>query len=351
VLALVILALGRPGATLVSFRSLAREDGATSTASTKGNGTIELVISACREPTSRIAKLSQLASGLRAALPGSAFGAVEVRVYCKCGMFPWCTQALDNVGREGHTFLTHMARRYDELADVTIFLNAGPGTIGTRPFVWKAKALTTIMQSVHRDLGRQRLSNTYYCDKTTTLAKGWVNATARATSERAYAARLAACSVQLEIKCAQDSESRCTILKRYDVIEGLCTPNTSRCECDGPTGCYWLGTTAANVAYMTEPGGVDTRGILAPARPAAFAQWACEHFGILPDAWHACRWVPFGMFAVGSARIRAHAHAEYERAADELASAGSNGGVAVHFMERLYRSIFLCSLDDIGLGL
>ena len=33
-----------------------------------------------------------------------------------------CTQALPNVGNEGHSYLHHLVERYDSLAAVTLFL-------------------------------------------------------------------------------------------------------------------------------------------------------------------------------------------------------------------------------------
>jgi hypothetical protein len=311
---------------------------------TNGNS-IEFVVSACREPASRFDEFRRLADGLRAELPGSTFSAVRSRVYCKCGMFPWCTHELDNVGREGHTFLTHIASRYDDLADVTFFSNGGTGDTAAWLARWKARALTIIMNGIKQAIARRSLSNTYWGDEYAAIGSGkWANATTTATSANAFSRRLASCRAHLRVKCAQGSGSRCTIQKRDDQLQlsGLCSQNTTRCECDAPSECYWLGRTSTNSV-------ADRRGVLAPAQPGAFAHWACERFAILPDAWHACSWAPFGMFAVGSARIRAHARAEYERAAEELAAAGVNGGVAVHFLERSYKSIFVCSLQDIGL--
>jgi len=50
-------------------------------------------------------------------------------IYCKGSQVPGCVP-LENVGREGHTYLTHIVNNYDKLADWTVFSQAGAPGVG-----------------------------------------------------------------------------------------------------------------------------------------------------------------------------------------------------------------------------
>jgi len=50
-------------------------------------------------------------------------------IYCKGSQVPGCVP-LENVGREGHTYLTHIVNNYDHLADWTVFSQAGAPGVG-----------------------------------------------------------------------------------------------------------------------------------------------------------------------------------------------------------------------------
>lgn len=53
--------------------------------------------------------------------------AIRVRVYDKSGDPPTDgREALPNIGREAHTYLHHLVRQYDQLADLTIFVQGRP---------------------------------------------------------------------------------------------------------------------------------------------------------------------------------------------------------------------------------
>jgi len=50
-------------------------------------------------------------------------------IYCKGSKVPGCVE-LENVGREGHTYLHHIVTNYDKLADWTVFSQAGAPAVG-----------------------------------------------------------------------------------------------------------------------------------------------------------------------------------------------------------------------------
>jgi hypothetical protein len=47
-------------------------------------------------------------------------------VYDKGGDLPGNAVPLPNIGREGHTYMTHIVRHYESLADVTVFVQGDP---------------------------------------------------------------------------------------------------------------------------------------------------------------------------------------------------------------------------------
>lgn len=51
---------------------------------------------------------------------------------------------LENVGREGHTFLYHIINNYDNLAEVTVFL---PGSTNSQPKLSKARKTIEILET------------------------------------------------------------------------------------------------------------------------------------------------------------------------------------------------------------
>ena len=79
---------------------------------------------------------------------------VGATFYCKCADHPGCTERLVNLGREGHTHLSHMARRYNTLSSITIFLNGGVGSANVAgawhkrriadQIVWSVRALPSL---------------------------------------------------------------------------------------------------------------------------------------------------------------------------------------------------------------
>ena len=82
---------------------------------------------------------------------------------------------------------------------------------------------------------------------------------------------------------------------------------------------------------------------LEPASPPSLAAWGCAHWGVAPQTAAACGWQAYGSFAVGRRLVEAWPVATLSGARRQLERAGRHGGMAGHFMERLWRSVFLCS--------
>lgn len=100
---------------------------------------VDIVTSVCREPS--LAFVQDAAARFE-----SKGFTVRRFVYCKCGERPECTAELRNVGREAHTFLTHIATNFDQLADYTFFSNGG--------FASKKPATGDFAETLDRMVGR-----------------------------------------------------------------------------------------------------------------------------------------------------------------------------------------------------
>ena len=102
-----------------------RSDLVGSTAQQTLNGrhvtTLGLVVSVCKEPRDTVEEIENFI----VRLTKSGFD-VRRHIYCKCG--PWhaaCDENVPNLGREGETFMRHIAENYDTLDDVIWFVNGG----------------------------------------------------------------------------------------------------------------------------------------------------------------------------------------------------------------------------------
>ena len=144
---------------------------------------------------------------------------------------------------------------------------------------------------------------------------------------------------QLEAFCA--GARRCKTCTGFNTIL-QCGDKKTDCVCNDQVGkCNWHGLTTENARVH------GANGKLIAASPPSFARWACKYWSVSPDVFEACQWQWTGSFAVGAHNIEARPKAVYERARAELAAGNSTGGLAGHYMERLWRSIFLCSLGGV----
>ena len=339
--------------------------------------TAQFVTSVCHENVEVVVTALQ-AYGSH--LVAAGFTSIKVTVYCKCSLdgqsaahSSHCSAHLPNVGREGHTWLEHMAR--DQLGDVVFFVNPGIISGAHAGGIWhKAFVLGQTVTSIARlaKLDRHTLEHSYADGVDHPIPASLCNVPAEAggcagivSAARARHALLvehrqcrtgmpstrgtstshadlAAASPRTLIGYCSNRSTRCNMCTGFHAIL-----RCEECPCDAQASCMWNGAT--DRARRSQP------PHLMPARPASFAAWACKHWGIPPMTVQRCRWQWTGTFAVGSALIRQRNVSTYRRVAAALAAAGREGGVEGHFMERLWRSIFYCSLGgrpvhDIGVA-
>jgi len=271
---------------------------------------------------------------------------VGATFYCKCADHPGCTERLVNLGREGHTHLSHMARRYNTLSSITIFLNGGVGSANVAgawhkrriadQIVWSVRALPSLAaQPDALWTWRHYFSDGAESFKMFDCATEGGGCSGVSHVGRGGVQRAPTCSAtELHDYCASDQS--CQVCTAFEFLG--CG---SYCVCDnvGVSGiqCSWHGGSSENVED-------EGSGALAAAEPPSLAAWACAHWGVSPDVLERCHWQWTASFAVGAANILARPRSDYENGVRQLEKAGVGGGLAVHFMERLWRSIFFCSL-------
>lgn len=299
-----------------------------SAASTRVNATLELVVAACNEPAERMDELRAMVRDLNATR--RAWTATML-VYCKCATHAYCDAYLENVGKEAHTYLEHITRRYDSLAGVTVFVNPGSGRL-SRTFNerYKAQLFARLIQQTKAAIADGVMTDAFFADGKQT------NPAAAAVSFAAV--RGADDDVEAAAMCRENANQSCPLR--------MTLPCRRHCGCGDPGECRWSGSTAANAiaqrATELRPG--PRIGVLPPARPPAFVQWTYQHTAVPPGVWLQCGGACCGLFAVGAARVRARRLGFYSLLSRELVAAGASGGVAGHYMERLWRSMFVCSL-------
>ena len=113
---------------------------------------------------------------------------------------------------------------------------------------------------------------------------------------------------------------------------GLCPLSEDRLF-DEQASCSWGGKNEANYNQSFDRH-------LRPASPPSFALWLEERWGVSIHTFEKQQWSPGGIFAVAAAGIRAWPLERLQGALAELAAAGVNGGMAGHFYERVWRTLF-----------
>lgn len=287
---------------------------------------IELVVALCDESDAVLETIASKEQALRA----KGFGQVRTTYYCKCAERAVCNVRLPNHGREAHTHLTHIIRRYDSLADLTLFINAaitnkdtGAGTYAARVLEWAVDDIA--------ELASQRTASlsTFWTDAHGIFMQrarrrifGIKDALLPATIAPNLTASSAGCEDDRRAYCA--SEYRCS-LRPY-------MPCDTRCECEAQHECA--------LQRNRQGPGVP----LADAAPPSLIAWACAHWGVPPRVLHACKWQMGGTFAAGSQLLRARGRAAYERVLVQLERTGPTGDMAAQYQERLWRAVLFCSL-------
>ena len=94
---------------------------------------------------------------------------------------------------------------------------------------------------------------------------------------------------------------------------------------------------------------VEGYSLQVPAPDASFPgghslyTWACLRFNVGASLMDQCGASRSGVFAVGASRIRAHPRSAYQSLLAEYQQYGMNGGIVVHYAERMCHSLFLCT--------
>jgi len=268
--------------------------------------------------------------------------------YCKCARHARCNVFLPNVGRESHSHLSHVVRRYDSLSTVTIFLNSGFASNAYASW-FKARIVEQTVNSIvvlpdlHMNPAARWMWERYYTDGTESFKMwdcpedggGCTGVTDLvSTPPNEYEAAGLRCAADRRSYCG-DGSRRCRVCMSFSFLQ--CG---NKCMCDDFSAwdhCSWSGGSSENQ-------NTGANGRLVVPSPRSLASWACQHWGVSPSVLERCHWQWTGTFAVGVANIRARPRERYQNGVAQLADAGQTGGLAGHFMERLWRSIFLCSL-------
>ena len=323
---------------------------------------VEIVIAACRELVS--------APIFNASLPRNAF---RTTIYCKCGARSFCDHDLPNVGREGHVHLHHIVNRYESLADLTIFLNGGIAAEMIQPCVGR---LCTPQRAARALTGRELLADILRASRDDPDSLSRFYSDGSGSANQCYTMRRAATPIRgtrglanradealgegpsgkatspatliehwrrqctAAAMARQCAAERCRLCTSFDMLH---CANRTRCACGEHVGCWWAGQSKANRATVAQQ-------VLPSATPASFAAWACAHFGVPLSVVSRCGWNWGGSFAAGASNIRARTVDVYRGALAQLEAGGVSGGMAVHYMERLWRTLLLCSISTSSLA-
>ena len=293
--------------------------------------TIGIVVSWCNEPNEAHATLRAYEHELRQLF------SVNVWHYCKCSSRDECVEILPNIGREGHTFLHHVASRYNSsLDDLTVFVNGG--------FLAKTYTRDALRRVFVRleNLRRARWTSDFvltnvFADQEILVWDEPVEIAERASFSTSH------CMQSVRQFCADDSAHRCR--HKFSCAKG------QTCGCDAHTSCAWSGSTTENrndVLTTLPPTSVraeDNLG-LNVANNNMYT-WTCSRTSIDPSTIHSCGTTYGAVFAVGKARIRARDADFYLELKNELETYGVTGGMMSHYMERLYRTLFYCSISSL----
>ena len=281
---------------------------------------VGVVVSFCREPLESIASLRSLTVKLEAA--GLK---VDTLYYCKCVSRPWCTMMIPNIGREGQTFLWHVFQTYKTLHHVTIFVNGG--------FLSKPHTTAALTDMVDHLLKNPILqSRQPRINLATTLLDDFYSDGGAFTWEKPnqVVGTVKNCSVVSEF---------CAVQANLCDIADLPCVGTERCGCTAQRTCNWVGASKEN---PTTAGGALQPALSDGDAPHSIYSWACDILGISPNKIRECGYTWGATFAVGRNRLKRLPASDYEKLLVEFEKYGTNGGIMVHYMERLWRSIYLC---------
>ena len=280
---------------------------------------VGVVVSFCNEPDRSV---EQIESHMKMLRDNSSLS-VRAVYYCKCSAHIFCDFYLPNIGREGQTFLLHILNNYRTLNSVTVFVNAGffskPINIGTG-------ALKGIFDELAQAYAEPRPkvslldfygdADKFSWDDKTGLLNDFVT----------------------PVDCAV-TEEFCSVDANRCIVDDLPCEGHSRCACFPQSNCTWSGSTRENAVF--------TRGHLQPAVNEKGAQhtmftWACTNLYLTPSKISTCGYSWGALFAAGKNRLQRLQDISYHMLVREFDLYGASGGLAGHYLERLWRSMYLC---------
>lgn len=279
---------------------------------------VELVVSYCNEEDTvgvlerHITELQT--KGVRA----------DITYYCKCEAKSFCDTFLPNIGREGQTFMWHVFYNYDSLYPTTVFINGGfLSKTHTSYAVEKIFNNIGQVESVQEMPGLQR-THDFYVDEHV-YYNGSIFSRARS-------------SHTTKVNCMEVNEY-CSADENLCSVSDLPCVDGSRCGCQPQSNCSWTGLTQANLKYQN--------GHLEPlwddyGREHSFFTWACKRLNILPATIVQCGYSWGAVFAVSRNRLHRLSSDDYHNILLDYNVSGGTGGVLVHYMERLYRTVYFC---------
>ena len=295
--------------------------------------TLGLVVSVCKEPRDAIQEIESFIVRLK----NSGFD-VRRHIYCKCG--PWraaCDRNVSNLGREGETFMRHIAENYHALDDVIWFVNGGfLSKKHTRKAVARHMRVFTSRALLGRFHGERNEAQTVYLDD-------WI------TSFESVEVHKEMKNQDLAQSCLEDVSKHC--LSKFRCEYKLPCADNQACACEVQRDCRWIGATKSNYWNTSLAGD----RLLVPVSDMSFPYghslytWACSRFNVGASLLHRCGASRSGVFAVGASRIRAHPKSVYQLLVAEYETYGVNGGIVGHYIERIYRSLFFCALSQMRL--
>lgn len=239
--------------------------------------------------------------------------------YCKCGVRDDDCIPLPNVGREGHTFVHHILTHYDNLSDVTVFINGGTGE-GSARLVDATRMMSRI---------RARPEDVWYVDPGVTYVKPTRHTPKETSSQFLARAASLRCDTENGVQCCKGvCIAHCCHFTAPSTF-----PSGGYMLTENQTRCFWIGNTKENHAIH-----YDTA--LAPASPANFPMWLSVNWGIEFDEWDTIGWYSKALFAASRDSLRSVSKEKWRRALDALAQ-DINAGMEGMYLERAWRTLLV----------
>jgi hypothetical protein len=146
------------------------------------------------------------------------------------------------------------------------------------------------------------------------------------------------CAADVDVLC--DSAQRCAFYGDNNPLFSIC--RSGDCACDPALDCTWLGASKTNHQCVAGggklPNMVDGHG---RQSNISFYEWACSRIHLAPGTINQCGFERLSVFAVGADRLQLYNRSFYTSLCDEFFLYGTTGAIMGHFMERMWRPMFV----------